>query len=56
MYLAGKPLLTVRVGIQSGVFVYNQIVAHVSVIVPITSWKITFVFLVMCRTVYACEG
>jgi hypothetical protein len=37
-------------------FTIREIVAHVSVIVPITSWKITFVFLVMCRTVYACEA
>ncbi len=37
-------------------FTIREIVAHVSVIVRITSWKITFVFLVMCRTVYACEA
>ncbi len=46
-----------RVGIQSGVFVtIRKIVGYASVIFPLTIWKITFVFLVMCRTVYACEA
>ncbi len=41
---------------MGSLFTIRKVVAHISVIVLITSWKITFVFLVMCRTVYACEA